>query len=219
MIRALLFDMDGLIFDSERIVQRSWNISGQKLGYGNVGEHIYNTIGMNHARANMYFKEAFGEMFPVEEFRKLARANFYEIVENEGLPVKPGAKELIVYAKQMGYKIALVTSSRRGYAMPMLDKSGLLKYFDGCVFGDMVTNSKPDPEIYRKAYEILEVEPEYCIAFEDAPAGVASATAAGVDVVMVPDLVQPDEETKMRAWKVIKTLDEAIDIIRSESRS
>lgn len=219
MIRALLLDMDGLIFDSERVVQRSWNIAGQKLGYGNVGEHICNTLGMNVKGRSEYFRKTFGEAFPDEEFRMMAREHFFAIVEQEGLALKPGAIELISYAKQMGYKVAIVTSSRREYAEQMLKNVGIYKYFDEFVFGDMVTHSKPDPEIYIKAYEMLGLEPEYCIAFEDAPAGVESATAAGVDVIMVPDLVQPSEETKMRAWKVIKTLDEAISILRSESRS
>lgn len=218
MIRALLFDMDGLVFDSERIVQRSWNIAGEKLGYTNMGEHIYHTIGMNHAGANQYFAETLGEMFPIEEFRTLARENFYNIVEKEGLPVKAGAKELIFYAKQMGYKTAVVTSSRKPYAEKMFRDAGMYQYFDGFIFGDMVTRSKPDPEIYIKAYEMLGIEPEYCIAFEDAPAGVEAAVAAGIDVIMVPDLVQPDEETRMRAWKVIESLDEAIEILRSEAR-
>lgn len=219
MIRALLFDMDGLIFDSERVVQRSWNIAGQELGYGNVGEHILNTLGMNVAGRSEYFAKTFGEYFPDEQFRDLARIKFFEIVEQEGLPVKPGMEELISYAKQMGYKAAVVTSSRREYAVEVLKNAGLYHYFDGFVFGDMVTRSKPDPEIYQKAYKMLGIRPEECIAFEDAPAGVESATSAGVDVIMVPDLVQPNEETKMRAWKVLETLDEAIEILRSEARS
>ena len=81
-----------------------------------------------------------------------------------------------------------------------------------------MTKSKPDPEIYRKSAEMLGIAPEYCIAFEDAPAGVKSATTAGIDVIMVPDLVEPDEETRMRAWKVLHSLDEAIAILRMEAR-
>ena len=155
MIRGLLFDMDGLIFDSERAVQRSWNAAGQKLGYGNVGEHIHNTLGMNVTSRTKYFKETFGEDFPNEDFRNIAREEFFKIADTEGIEMKPGAMELISYAKQMGYQLALVTSSGRQYAVQMLKNAGIYEYFDGFVFGDMVTCSKPDPEIYRKAYEML----------------------------------------------------------------
>lgn len=218
MIKALLFDMDGLLLDSERVVQYSWNVAGEQLGYGKVGEHIYNTLGMNATGRIAYFKQALGEEFPYDEFQALSRKAFFEVADNEGIPLKQGAKELISYAKQMGYRVGLVTSSRREYAVDILTKAGIFQYFDGCMFGDMVTKSKPDPEIYRKSAEILGVRPEYCIAFEDAPAGVESATAAGIDVIMVPDLVKPDEETKMRAWKVLDTLDEAIALLRMEAR-
>ena len=218
MLKALLFDMDGLIFDSEKVVQRSWNMAGNILGYGNIGDHIYNTLGMNAKSRGEYFKGVFGEDFPNEKFRDLARENFYGIVEKEGLTVKTGARELIHYAKQLGYHMAVVTSSRRPYVAEMFKNAGLYEYFDVFVCGDMVTKSKPDPEIYEKACRFLGVRPEYCVAFEDAPAGVESATAAGVDVIMVPDLVQPDSETRYKAWRVIGTLDEAIDILRREAR-
>ena len=218
MIKALLFDMDGLLLDSERVVQRSWNIVGRVLGYESIGEHIYNTLGMNAAGREKYFNKAFGECFPYEEFRKLTRDKFFEIADSEGIPLKPGAKELILYAKQMGYKVGLVTSSSRVYAKDILERAGIFKYFDGCIFGDMVMHSKPNPDIYIKAYELLGIEPEYCVAFEDSPAGVESAAAAGVDVVMVPDLAEPDEETQFRAWKILGTLDEAIKILRMEAR-
>ena len=218
MIKALLFDMDGLLLDSERVVQHSWNVAGRLLGYGEVGEHIYHTLGMNVKGRMEYFKKTLGEEFTFEEFQTLSRKAFFEVAENEGIPLKRGAKELIFYAKQIGYKVGLVTSSRREYAVDILTKAEIFQYFDGCMFGDMVTKSKPDPEIYRKSAEMLGIAPEYCIAFEDAPAGVKSATTAGIDVIMVPDLVEPDEETRMRAWKVLHSLDEAIAILRMEAR-
>lgn len=217
MIKALLFDMDGLLLDSERVVQESWNAAGEALGYGKVGEHIYNTLGMNAAGRKEYFNNVFGTGFPYEEFQKLSRKAFFNVADQEGIPLKPGAKELIFYAKQMGYKVGLVTSSRKEYAVDVLKKAGIFSYFDGCIFGDMVSKSKPDPEIYEKGCKMLGEEPEWCIAFEDAPAGVIAASAAGIDVIMVPDLVQPDDAIKMRTWKVLDSLDEAIGLLRMET--
>lgn len=217
MIKALLFDMDGLLLDSERGVQESWNVAGEALGYGKVGEHIYNTLGMNAAGRKEYFDNVFGTGFPYEEFQKLSRKAFFNVADQEGIPLKPGAKELIFYAKQMGYKVGLVTSSRKEYAVDVLKKAGIFSYFDGCIFGDMVSKSKPDPEIYEKGCKMLGEEPEWCVAFEDAPAGVMAASAAGIDVIMVPDLVQPDDAIRMRTWKVLDSLDEAIGLLRMET--
>lgn len=217
MIKALLFDMDGLLLDSERVVQESWNAAGEALGYGKVGEHIYNTLGMNAAGRKEYFNNVFGTGFPYEEFQKLSRKEFFNVADQEGIPLKPGAKELIFYAKQMGYKVGLVTSSRKEYAVDVLKKAGIFSYFDGCIFGDMVSKSKPDPEIYEKGCKMLGEEPEWCVAFEDAPAGVMAASAAGIDVIMVPDLVQPDDAIRMRTWKVLDSLDEAIGLLRMET--
>lgn len=206
--KAFVFDMDGLIFDSERIVQRSWNISGQKLGLGNVGEHIYYTLGLNRASRKKYYEENIREDFPFDEFSQLTRKTFFEIVETEGLPVKAGVKQILEYGKQNGIKLALATSSSRDYAMKCLRDAEIDTYFDGIVCGDMVSRSKPDPEIYLRACELVKVNPEDAVAFEDAPAGIVSAYCAGMKVIMVPDLVQPTEKVESMLWEKWETLRE-----------
>ena len=204
--KAFVFDMDGLIFDSERIVQRSWNISGQMLGVGNVGEHIYYTLGLNRASRKKYYEENIKKDFPFDEFAALTRKTFFEIVDSEGLPVKDGVKEILDFAKENGIKVALATSSSRDYAMKCLRDAGIDIYFDGIVCGDMVSHSKPDPEIYLRACELVGVDPKDAVAFEDAPAGVESAYNAGMKVIMVPDLVQPTEKVESMLWKKWETL-------------
>jgi len=204
--KALVFDMDGLIFDSERIVQRSWNLSGQVLGLGNVGEHIYYTLGLNRASRKKYYEENIRRDFPFEEFTALTRRTFFEIVEREGLPMKPGVKEILTYGKENGMKLALATSSSRDYAMKCLREAGIDTYFDGIVCGDMVSHSKPDPEIYLRACELVGIQPEEALAFEDAPAGIEAAYRAGMKVVMIPDLVQPTEKVESMLWEKWETL-------------
>ena len=216
MIKALVFDMDGLLLDSERIVKRSWNDAGDEVGVPNVGEQIYHTLGMNRRARNEYFKKVFGEDFPLEEFNERTSVCFYRIVEKEGLPVKTGAKELLKYAKEHGYKIAVATSSSRQYARKVLTDAGIYSYFDGGVFGDMVEHAKPDPEIYQKACESIHVRPEDAIALEDAPAGVRSAYAAGLKVIVIPDLVQPSKEILELTYQKFDTLNDVISLLEAE---
>ena len=154
-----------------------------------------------------------GPDFPKEEFAARTRVRFREIVEEEGLPVKPGVMELLEYGKSGGYKMAVATSSRSGYAIHNLEAAGIYGYFDGAIFGDMVHLAKPDPEIYLKACEAIKIRPKCSIALEDAPAGIRSAYAAGMIPVMIPDLVEPDEEIKALVYRQFKTLHEVIGLL------
>ena len=213
VIKGLVFDMDGLLFDSERVVQQSWNYAGNLLGFGNLGEHIYHTIGMNRGGREIYFREHVDADFPMERFNEVTRARYYEILEQTGIPMKPGAKELLWAAKEKGLRIALATSSSRDHAEAMLARYDLAQFFDGCVCGDMVTRSKPDPEIYEKACRLIDVPSQYAVALEDAPSGVRSAAAAGMRVIVVPDLVAPSEEILALAWKRCDSLTDVIGMI------
>ena len=191
-VEALVFDMDGLLLDSERVVQRSWNYAGEKLGYGRIGEHIYHTLGFNVVRREAYFKSVYGEDFPMDKFNELTREKYYGICDKEGIGVKEGARELLIYAKEHGYKVGLATSSREIHAKASLEKVGLWKYFDGG-------------------------EPVHSIALEDAPAGIRSASAAGMIPVMIPDLAQPDEEVRGLCRYVYPTLLDVIKMLDREN--
>lgn len=109
--------------------------------------------------------------------------------------------------------MAVATSSRSGYAIHNLEEAGIYGYFDGAIFGDMVQRAKPDPEIYLKACEAIKIRPKCSIALEDAPAGIRSAYAAGMIPVMIPDLVEPDEEIKALVYRQFKTLHEVIGLL------
>lgn len=213
MIEALVFDMDGLLFDSERIVKRSWEEAGSWLGIKHMGDHIYHTLGRNLAGRNEYFRQVIGADFPCEEFAKRTRVCFYEIVSKEGLPMKPGVRELLEYGRDHGYKMAVATSSRREYAMKNLKEAGIYEFFDGTIFGDMVQRAKPDPEIYLRACECIGICPEQSIALEDAPAGIRAAHAAGMLPVMVPDLVEPTAEIEALLYKKCESLYEVITLL------
>lgn len=215
-LRGLVFDMDGLLLDSEKVVKRSWDYAGCLLGYENFGDHIYNTVGFNLKRRTEYFKMNVSEDFPMDEFSDLTRKRYHEIAKAEGIAVKPGAKELMAWAKEKGYRLGLATSSRKVHAKQSLEKAGLYHYFDGCVFGDMVKEGKPAPEIYLRACRAIGVEPAYAAALEDAPSGVLSARAAGMRVIVVPDLVEPPAEVLSLVWHRVDSLEEVIPILERQ---
>jgi HAD superfamily hydrolase (TIGR01509 family) len=191
-VKGLVFDMDGLLLDSEKVVKRSWDYAGKELGYENFGDHIYNTVGFNLKRRTEYY---------------------YKIADKEGIAVKKGAPELLNAAKSHGCMIGLATSSRQIHAEQSLKRAGLYDYFDGKVFGDTVKEGKPSPEIYLKACKSIGIEPEDAVALEDAPSGAISAHAAGMRVIVVPDLVQPPEEVKQFLWKQAEDLERVIEMI------
>ena len=206
-IEALVFDMDGLLFDSERVVQRTWNMAGEELGAGQVGEQIYHTLGMNLKSRTEFFHRVFGPDFPMEEFAERTRRYYRQIEETEGVPLKPGVRELLSYGKENGYRMAVATSSRREHSTYMLKRGGIYSFFDGFMFGDMVENAKPDPEIYLKAAAAAGTDPADCVVFEDAKAGIESARRAGVGRIVALATTLPREvlERETDADRVIDT--------------
>lgn len=214
-IEGVVFDMDGLLLDTEQIVKRTWTDVGTAMGYPDMGEQIYHTLGFNRARRKAYFESVYGPDWPDEEIVRRTVIRFGEIVDAEGIPVKKGARELLTYLKETGIKIGLATSTSEEHARAELEHAGLWDFFDGRVFGSMIKNSKPAPEIYEKACKAIGVEPEYALALEDAPSGIQSAYNAGLRVIMIPDMVQPTEEVRAMTWDVKESLLDVIDVIRA----
>lgn len=190
-IKGVVFDMDGLMFDSERIVQYSWNEAGQQMGYGLLGdENMCHTIGFNMARRQEYFYKKYGQNFPFEEFKERYRKAYAEYVDRHGVPAKEGLHELLEVLWRQKIPMAIATSSSYEHARRNVEKERIAGYFQGMVTGNMVTEGKPSPEIYRKACELLSVEPEKALALEDSLHGILSAHRAGMVTVMVPDLIK-----------------------------
>lgn len=189
-LEAVVFDMDGLMFDSERIVQMSWNKAGEILGYGPLGENIYHTLGFNLQKRAAYFKNKYGEDFPFEKFLNEYRKFYQSYVKKYGLPVKTGLQELLLYLKNKNIKMAIATSSSDTTAKKNINRAGITHYFDVIISGNMVKKSKPFPEIYQTACKQLNVLPEHAMALEDAPNGLRAAYAAGMMAVMIPDLLK-----------------------------
>lgn len=187
-LEAVVFDMDGLMFDSERVVMYSWDVAGEKLGYGPLGENIYQTLGMGASLREAYFKKTYGADFPYEQFQEVYRQAYYEYADSKGVPMKPGLKELLELLKKLEIPTAMATSTASEDALRRLRQDDLEPYFQEIITGDMVTETKPSPEIYNKACSALGVTPGAAIALEDACNGILSAHRAGMNPILIPDL-------------------------------
>lgn len=188
-ISGVVFDMDGLMFDSERIVQYSWDTAGIKMGYGKLGHHIYHTLGFNRQKREQYFKEKYGQDFPFETFLEVYRAAFYEYVKENGLPAKKGLHELLEELRKQQIPMAVATSSSHDHAVNNLKQEGILEYFQTVITGNMVSEAKPSPEIYQKACLGLGLAADEVLALEDSYNGIRSAHSAGMVTIMIPDLL------------------------------
>jgi cystathionine beta-lyase len=212
-VKGVVFDMDGLLLDTEKLVQRVWTEVGTRFGYPDMGEQIYHTLGFNRQRRKAYFESVYGPEWPDADIVAACGVRFTEIVQTEGIPVKKGAKELLQHLKDKGIRIGLATSTSEEHAREELEGTGLWDFFDGRIFGNMITQSKPAPEIYEKACKAIGVDPAEAIALEDAPSGIRSAFAAGLRVIMIPDMVQPTEEVRALTFDVRESLLEVIELV------
>lgn len=204
--KAVIFDMDGVIFDSERLVLEGWQEIADKYAIEGIEKVLVKCLGVNAGITREIFRENYGQGFPYDEYKKEASALFHSRYGNGKLPLKPGVKELLSYLKESGYLVGLASSTRRAVVEQEITDAGLLPYFDDLVCGDMLKRSKPEPDIYLKACANLNVEPCRAVAVEDSYNGIRSAGRAGMAAVMVPDMVPPDAEMENLTVKICKDL-------------
>lgn len=215
MIDGFVFDMDGVLFDTERLCQKCSRVVAEAYGIGDIIDDIYQkAIGLNRASEKKLYEEAVGKAFPYDEYRNECARQIRLIIAEEGMPVKAGAYMLLQYLKTNRYKIALATSTSKKSAMSHLEMSKMTEYFDVIITGDMVENGKPDPEIYLKACKGLEIVPQNAVAIEDSPNGLKSATAAGLRTIMVEDMIPYTPCLKPYASINLKSLTDVLELLR-----
>lgn len=207
-MEAVVFDMDGVIFDSENLVIECWQVVAEKYKIPDIEAACHECLGINAALTKELMLRRYGQDFPYDAYKKEMSALFHERAAGGKLPQKPGVKELLEYLKRNRVKIALASSTRREVVLRELEEGGLLHYFDQVICGDMVSRSKPEPDIFLKACESLGVNPANAFAVEDSYNGIRSAYRAGMKPVMVPDLSEPTPEMEELAFRIFPSLTE-----------
>jgi len=216
MIKAVVFDMDGILFDTEKLTVEGWKQASKELGCSDITDIIGKIMGLKTTVQKEYFNQTFGESFPYDEFIRLGRKYSDAHIAKHGVPLKPGVYELLDYLKNNHYQIAAATSTSRVCVMAYFKSAKITEYFEQIICGDMVEKSKPDPDIYLKAADALKIAPEYCMALEDSPNGLTSAYRAGMKTVMVPDLVQPTPELQTMLFACVPSLNEVIPLLEQQ---
>ncbi|MDE5907266.1 MAG: HAD family phosphatase [Lachnospiraceae bacterium] len=206
MVQTIVFDMDGTLIDSEAMILEAWKEIATQNGIADIEQTLIKCIGITSKETRAVFCQTYGDDFPYEMYSQMASALYRAEIEKNGLPVKPGVYELFDYLKENHYRIGLASSTREEVVRREMESIGLLDAFEVIVGGDMVTHSKPHPEIYLKSCELLGMAPCDCYAVEDSPNGIRSAYHAGMKVLMVPDLLPPDEEIRRLLFKECKNL-------------
>ena len=215
-MKGVIFDMDGLMLDTEKLDNRFWREAAAEFGYTMTYEHALVIRSMNPVICSATLKQLLGKDFPYEEAKSLRRKLMKEYVKIHGVEKKKGLDELLQFLKENKFKIAVATSSNRSRTEWYLTSVGIWDYFDKIICGDMVPKGKPEPDIYLIAAKQLGLFPSECIALEDAPAGILSAHRAGCHPVFVPDLDEGDITTRETAEYIAESLSEVIDFIKKE---
>lgn len=213
MIKGVIFDMDGVLFDTEKLYERFWIEAASRYGFTMTTEDVASVRSTDANLARRILKERLGETFNYDEIKRLRIRLMQDFTRSNGIEVMEGVPALLSYLKSEKILTALATVSNRQRAEEFLKQGGVAQYFDYIVAGDMVTKCKPDPEIYQKAAEELGLSCSDCIAVEDSYNGVRSAYAAGCKVIMVPDRDVPDEEMRKKCYCIVENCGQIIEYI------
>ena len=216
-VEAILFDMDGLVLDTEKLYTRFWQEAAQTLGYPMTKEQALGMRSLNRGAGLAKMQSYFGPEVDYDVIRGKRIELMDAFVKKEGVALKPGIHELLAYLKGRGIKTAIATSSPMERTILYLTSVGLQNSFDELISGYMVEKGKPEPDIYLYAAKKLGVKPSECMVLEDSPAGILAAHRAGCLPVMIPDQDEPTEETSALLYAKSESLAAVISLLESET--
>ncbi len=206
MIKAVVFDMDGVLIDTEKHYNAAWCEAARMAGFDFKREHALMLRSCDVQLAEKMMKDIFGAGFDYFAIREVRRRLVAERLEKYGLEKKPGIDEILAFLHKKNMKAAVATATPIELTLQHLEKIGVRNQFDKIVSAKQVKHGKPAPDVYLYACEQIGEEPSNCIAVEDSPNGIKAAYAAGCKPVMVPDLTPPDEEIQPLLYAVVDSL-------------
>ena len=206
-IKSIIFDMDGVIFDTELVYLEIWSKVFEKYGYKLQKEVYAEVLGTGRENVKKVFLNNYGNELPIDKMYREKDEDLEKAVD-KGIPLKQGAYEILSYLKNNNYKIALATSASKERALKQLRYADIEKFFDVIVSRDDVKETKPNPDIFLKAAKKLNVNPNECIVIEDSSAGIKAAFNAGMAGIHFVDLKEPDNEIIRNCYKSFNNLND-----------
>lgn len=213
MVKAVIFDMDGLMIDSERVTFEGYQKVMGKMGLSISKDFYKQLLGKPIKGIYQCFYDTYGNDFPIASVIKEVHQYMADLFENEGVPLKTGLINLLEYLKTHQYKTIVATSSNRDRVDAILTRANIMQYFDDSICGDEVTHGKPHPEVFLNSCKKLGVQPEEAIVLEDSEAGIQAAHSANISVLCVPDMKYPEPKYAAMTTKIINDLNEVIDYL------
>ena len=214
---AMLFDLDGLLLNTEVFSQRAFIETTEAHNLGDQRDFFLSLVGTNEQHHTTRVKEVLGHLVDPAVFRDEWTARFHGFLENETIDLLPGVIEVLDYAKDANIKCAVATSSTTPAAEQKIGDAGIRDYFLTITCGDQVAISKPHPEIYQKAGASVNADMSKSIGLEDSANGVKSATDAGLNVIQIPNLVPPSEELLKLGHRVCDSMHDVLALLKDDS--
>jgi HAD superfamily hydrolase (TIGR01509 family) len=214
-ISAVIFDMDGLMLDTETLAREAWFATMRDFGIDLTDEVYLQVLGTTGARTRQIFTEAYGDHIPIDQMYARKQMLLDDAVMRGRVKTKPGLIELLDYLDARQIKKAVGSSTVHALVLKKLGTVGLVDRFPVIVGGDDVVRGKPAPDIFLRCAELLGVSSSVCLVLEDSDNGVRAAHAAGMCVIVVPDLKPPAKDVQALAWQIVGSLHDAIHYIHS----
>ncbi len=210
-LKGAIFDMDGLLLDTEAQSVQCWPVAGQEMGYEITTEMVHAVTGTNHATCRAAMEAFLGPELDFERLYQRVGDLIFERMQQLKMPLRPYARQTLEMLKAAGFRLAVATSTNRDRAELELREAGLLAFFDVLAFGNEVEHGKPAPDIFLLAARRMDLLPAQCAVLEDSPNGIAAAAGAGMEGLWIPDQITPSErpDTAQLATSVFPTLREA----------